>query len=223
MKLLDRTKAEPNGTGHEIRHRTTIQAQRQSPGGCLDAGLRSRAGGDFALGGDRHPHGKADDPARLRDDHGVHLLAVHVRQSEKPGFSKKPGFCERRMKTSTGRTRLPDVAVNSFKTRLRLFLIFQSQGKDSPPEGFEINCQRIAREDGETGHMRQPASLRTLLKRVHNDQRGAVTLETILIIAAIALPILIFLIKYGWPKIRNYFDKGLRDLEDETNQMNNSG
>lgn len=71
--------------------------------------------------------------------------------------------------------------------------------------------------------MRQPASLRTLLKRVHNDQRGVVSLETILIIAAIALPILIFLIKYGWPRIRDYFLKGIRDLEDETNQMNNSG
>jgi hypothetical protein len=58
-----------------------------------------------------------------------------------------------------------------------------------------------------------------LLKRVHADERGAVSLETILIIGAIALPILIFLIKFGWPKIRDYFFKGLEDLESETDEV----
>lgn len=62
--------------------------------------------------------------------------------------------------------------------------------------------------------MQTSPSFRTLLKRVHNDERGAVSLETILIIGAIALPILIFLIKYGWPKIKGYFNRGLQDLED---------
>jgi len=62
-------------------------------------------------------------------------------------------------------------------------------------------------------------SLRNLLKRVHNDERGAVSLETILIIGAIALPILIFLIKFGWPKIRNYFNEGMQDLETETDRV----
>ena len=38
---------------------------------------------------------------------------------------------------------------------------------------------------------------RRLLLRVHRDERGAVSLETILIIAAIALPILIFILKIG--------------------------
>lgn len=52
-----------------------------------------------------------------------------------------------------------------------------------------------------------------LLRRVHADQRGAVSLETILIIGAIALPILIFLIKVGWPRIKAYFNQGLGDLE----------
>lgn len=56
---------------------------------------------------------------------------------------------------------------------------------------------------------------RRLLLRVHRDERGAVSLETILIIAAIALPILIFILKIGWPKIRNYFDTGMQDLENE--------
>lgn len=55
---------------------------------------------------------------------------------------------------------------------------------------------------------------RALLKRVHEDQRGAISLETILIIGAIALPVLVFLIKYGWPKIRGYFQSGLENLEE---------
>ena len=56
---------------------------------------------------------------------------------------------------------------------------------------------------------------RDLLKRVHRDERGAVSLETILIIGAIALPILIFLIKVGWPRVKAYFNQGLEDMENE--------
>ena len=58
------------------------------------------------------------------------------------------------------------------------------------------------------------ASLRKLLARVHNDERGAVSLETILIIGAVAIPILIFLIKFGWPRIKDYFNDGLEELEE---------
>ena len=54
-----------------------------------------------------------------------------------------------------------------------------------------------------------------LLGRVHSDERGGVSIETILIIAAIALPILIFLIKGGWPRVKAYFNQGLQDLESE--------
>ena len=61
-------------------------------------------------------------------------------------------------------------------------------------------------------------SIRQLLQRVHRDERGAVSLETILIIGAIALPILIFLIKYGWPRIRDYFFRNLQQLEQESDQ-----
>jgi Flp pilus assembly pilin Flp len=53
-----------------------------------------------------------------------------------------------------------------------------------------------------------------LLRRVHRDERGAVSLETILIVGAIAIPILIFLIKFGWPRIKNYFNKGMEQLEE---------
>ena len=56
--------------------------------------------------------------------------------------------------------------------------------------------------------------LARLLRRVHEDDRGAVSLETVLIIAAIAIPILIFVIRFGWPRIRDYFIRGLEDLEE---------
>jgi hypothetical protein len=63
------------------------------------------------------------------------------------------------------------------------------------------------------------SAVRRLLKKVHRDERGAVSLETILIIGAIALPILIFVIKYGWPRIRNYFYKGMTDLEQNSDKV----
>ncbi|MCH8043321.1 MAG: hypothetical protein IID44_06340 [Planctomycetes bacterium] len=63
--------------------------------------------------------------------------------------------------------------------------------------------------------IRHKASFWGLMKKVHRDQRGSVSIETILIIAAIALPILIFIIKFGWPRIRRFFEKGMDDLEGE--------
>jgi Flp pilus assembly pilin Flp len=57
------------------------------------------------------------------------------------------------------------------------------------------------------------ASFWRLLRQVHNDDRGAVSIETILIIAAIALPILIFVIKYGWPRIKLWFNSQMNELE----------
>jgi Flp pilus assembly pilin Flp len=60
-----------------------------------------------------------------------------------------------------------------------------------------------------------------LLMRVHRDEKGAVSLETLLIIGAIALPILIFLIKVGWPRVKGYFNQGLQDLEDSRSNATN--
>ena len=57
-----------------------------------------------------------------------------------------------------------------------------------------------------------------VLRRLHRDERGALTLETVLIIAAIALPVLIVIVKYGWPAIRNCFDRGLESLEQSTDE-----
>ena len=57
-----------------------------------------------------------------------------------------------------------------------------------------------------------------LLKKVHNDQEGTVSLETILIIGAIALPVLILLITFAWPMIKDYFKQGLTDLQSDADK-----
>jgi Flp pilus assembly pilin Flp len=59
------------------------------------------------------------------------------------------------------------------------------------------------------------SSLMKLLRRVHRDEEGAVSLETVLIIGAIALPVLIFLIKVGWPMVKGFFNEGMQDLDSE--------
>lgn len=56
-------------------------------------------------------------------------------------------------------------------------------------------------------------SVGKLLQQIHRDERGAVSIETILIIAAIAIPILIFIIKFGWPRIKTWFNQGMEELE----------
>jgi hypothetical protein len=55
-------------------------------------------------------------------------------------------------------------------------------------------------------------SVLDLLKRIHEDEEGNISLETILIIGAIALPILIFLLVKAWPTIKNYFNQNMEDL-----------
>lgn len=65
-------------------------------------------------------------------------------------------------------------------------------------------------------------SIRSLLARVHRNERGAVSLETILIIGAIAIPILIFILKYGWPRIRDYFNQGMDNLEQQSDATQNN-
>lgn len=62
-----------------------------------------------------------------------------------------------------------------------------------------------------------------LMKRLHHDERGAVSIETVLIVAAIALPILIFIIKVGWPRIKTFFEKGMNDLEGGAGNAANGG
>jgi hypothetical protein len=70
--------------------------------------------------------------------------------------------------------------------------------------------------------MRKPRTLREFWYRLHHDQDGAVSLETILIIGAIAMPILIFLLKYGWPRIRDYFNSSLNSLNSSSQNVINN-
>ncbi|MDB4638142.1 MAG: hypothetical protein P8M30_01770 [Planctomycetaceae bacterium] len=63
--------------------------------------------------------------------------------------------------------------------------------------------------------------LRKLLKRIHNDERGAVTLETVLIVGAVAIPILIFIINYVMPKIQEQFDDNIGDLDVDADNFSN--
>lgn len=67
--------------------------------------------------------------------------------------------------------------------------------------------------------MRKPRSFRELWERLSQEEEGAVSLETILIIGAIAMPILIFLLKFGWPKIRNYFNQSLNNLQGSSDSV----
>ncbi len=74
-------------------------------------------------------------------------------------------------------------------------------------------------------HSKQASSipLRNLWRQLHENEAGAVSLETILIIGAIALPILIFMVKFGWPRIRDYYNYGMERLFIEADRTGNGG
>jgi hypothetical protein len=50
-----------------------------------------------------------------------------------------------------------------------------------------------------------------------------VSLETVLILGAIALPLLVWLLKFGWPRVRNVFDGGSQKLQQETEAVTGTG
>ena len=67
-------------------------------------------------------------------------------------------------------------------------------------------------------------SWQTWLRNFHEDEQGVVSLETIMVIGAIAIPVLLVLIKYGFPAIRDYFGTGLTNLDaSSTTQGGNAG
>ena len=57
-------------------------------------------------------------------------------------------------------------------------------------------------------------TIRRLIKAIHRDERGQVSIENVLIIAAISLPILIFIYKVGWPRIKNWWEGQMDTLEE---------
>jgi Flp pilus assembly pilin Flp len=67
--------------------------------------------------------------------------------------------------------------------------------------------------------MKATRSLTSLLKKLHRDQSGAVSLETILVIGAVALPILVYILKFGWPKVREFFNVGADNINTEMKRV----
>ena len=47
-------------------------------------------------------------------------------------------------------------------------------------------------------------------------------METILVVGVIALPILIYLIKIGWPRIKTYFTTGMSTLDSNVQNAQNN-
>jgi hypothetical protein len=60
--------------------------------------------------------------------------------------------------------------------------------------------------------------LRCRIRAAHSDERGAVTIETILLIGAVAVPILIFLLRFGWPTMRKAFVDGVSQVHVEADR-----
>ena len=88
------------------------------------------------------------------------------------------------------------------------------------------SCERQAgppspRASGTGSNAVEKQSLGDLLRKVHEDEQGAVSLETILIVGAIAIPILLFLLKIAWPRIKAFFDSGMSDLETSAKDVSN--
>lgn len=44
------------------------------------------------------------------------------------------------------------------------------------------------------------------------NRRAAISVEVVLLLAVIALPVLIFVVKWGWPAIRDHFSDGARQV-----------
>ena len=63
--------------------------------------------------------------------------------------------------------------------------------------------------------MSKEPSILGLLRQVHEDEDGALSLEAVLLIAVVALPILIVLYKVAWPMIKGYFFGQLEELDVE--------
>ncbi len=63
--------------------------------------------------------------------------------------------------------------------------------------------------------------MKKLLTKLHLDENGSASIETILIIAVIAFPVLIFILKFGWPMIKDVFNQGMEDLTNEAENVSN--
>jgi len=67
--------------------------------------------------------------------------------------------------------------------------------------------------------MIRPCRLWQPVRAFHRDEKGALTLETVLIVGAIAVPLLVFVLRFGWPRIRMLFEGGLDGLHEEADRI----
>lgn len=63
--------------------------------------------------------------------------------------------------------------------------------------------------------------IRRLARTIRRDEQGALSLEAVLLIGAIAIPVLIGFMKWGYPKVKTYFMDGINDLEVQTDNVQN--
>lgn len=63
--------------------------------------------------------------------------------------------------------------------------------------------------------------IRRLARTVRRDEQGALSLEAVLLIGAIAIPVLIGFMKWGYPRVKSYFLDGVNDLEVQTDTIQN--
>ena len=62
-----------------------------------------------------------------------------------------------------------------------------------------------------------------LLRKIHEDEDGAMSLESVLLIAVIALPILVVLYKFVWPGIKTYLFEQMEDLDIQIEEDGSGG
>ena len=65
---------------------------------------------------------------------------------------------------------------------------------------------------------RSISRVQSRLRQFRGDERGAVTVETILLIGAVAIPVLIFLLRFGWPTMRKSFVDGVSQVHSEADR-----
>lgn len=65
----------------------------------------------------------------------------------------------------------------------------------------------------------QSTSRTTLARRFSPSRRGAVTIENVLLLAAVALPIIIFSLKIAWPQIRGTTTSNLTKTFTESDKV----
>ncbi|QDU40911.1 hypothetical protein Mal4_52740 [Maioricimonas rarisocia] len=57
------------------------------------------------------------------------------------------------------------------------------------------------------------------IRTFHRNESGALSLETVLILGAVAVPLLVFVLRFGWPRVRLMFEDRLDGVHDEADRI----